>query len=87
MGLIGVLLAMFVGVFWRNDGLQFMISLVGVIVFTGLAAYDAQRLKEMALAVPGGQVGSLAVLGALSMYLNFINLFLFLLRFLGNRRD
>jgi FtsH-binding integral membrane protein len=87
MGLIGLILATFVGFFWHNGGLQFMISLVGVIIFTGLAAYDAQRLKEMALAIPGGQVGSQAVLGALSMYLNFINLFLFLLRFFGNRRD
>jgi FtsH-binding integral membrane protein len=87
MGLIGLLLASLIGIFWHNDGLQFMISLVGVIVFTGLAAYDAQRLKEMALALPGGQVGSLAIVGALALYLDFINLFLFLLRFLGNRRD
>jgi len=67
--------------------LQFMISFVGVIVFTGLAAYDAQRLKAMALAMPAGQTGSYAIVGALALYLDFINLFLFLLRFLGNRRD
>ena len=87
MGLIGVLLASFVGMFWHNDGLQFMISFVGVLVFTGLTAYDAQRLKGMALAMEGGAVGQYAIVGALALYLDFINLFLFLLRFLGNRRD
>jgi uncharacterized protein len=87
MGLIGVVLASIVGMFWHNDGLQFVISFIGVIVFTGLAAYDAQRLKAMALAMPTGQAGSYAVVGALSLYLDFINLFLFLLRFLGGRRE
>ena len=87
MGLVGVVLASIVGVFWHSAGLQFVISFIGVIVFTGLAAYDAQRLKAMALAMPAGQTGSYAVVGALSLYLDFINLFLFLLRFLGGRRD
>jgi uncharacterized protein len=87
MGLIGLLLATFVGMFWHNDGLQFMISIVGVFIFTGLAAYDAQRLRQMALALPSGQTGSYAVVGALSLYLDFINLFLMLLRFMGSRRD
>jgi FtsH-binding integral membrane protein len=87
MGLIGLLLASLVGLFWHNDGLQFMISVVGVIVFTGLTAWDAQRLKGMALAMPDGQTGTYAVVGALALYLDFINLFLFLLRFMGNRRD
>ena len=87
MGLVGVVLASIVGIFWHNDGLQFVISFIGVIVFTGLAAYDAQRLKAMALATPQGDAGTYAVVGALTMYLDFINLFLFLLRFLGNRRD
>jgi FtsH-binding integral membrane protein len=87
MGLIGLVLASIVGMFWRNDGLQFMISFIGVIIFTGLTAYDAQRLKSMALAVPAGQGGSYAIVGALALYLDFINLFLFLLRFMGNRRD
>jgi uncharacterized protein len=87
MGLIGVVLASVVGMFWQNDALQFLISFIGVIVFTGLTAYDAQRLKAMALAMPAGQTGSYAVVGALTLYLDFINLFLFLLRFLGNRRD
>ena len=56
-------------------------------VFTGLAAWDAQRMKQMALAVPEGQAGSFAIVGALALYLDFINLFLFLVRFFGGRRD
>jgi len=86
MGLVGLILASILGVFWHNDALQFLISVVGVIVFTGLTAWDAQRLKQMALALPAGQVGAHAVVGALSLYLNFINLFLMLLRFTGSRR-
>jgi len=87
MGLIGLVLASVVGMFWRNTALEFLISVVGVIVFTGLTAWDAQRLRQMATALPEGQLGSHAILGALSLYLNFINLFLFLLRFMGGRRD
>ena len=87
MGLVGLILASIIGMFWHNDALQFLISVVGVIVFTGLTAYDAQRLKQMALAVPSGQAGSYAIVGALSLYLDFINLFLMLLRFTGSRRD
>ena len=85
MGLVGLILASIVGIFWHNDALQFLISVVGVIVFTGLTAYDAQRLKEMALALPEGEAGSYAIVGALSLYLDFINLFLMLLRFTGRR--
>lgn len=87
MGLIGVVLASVVGIFWQSDALQFVISFIGVIVFSGLAAYDAQRLKAMAFATPGGQTGTYAIVGALTLYLDFINLFLFLLRFTGGRRD
>jgi FtsH-binding integral membrane protein len=86
MGLIGLVLAMVVGFFWHNAGLQFGISIVGVIVFTGLSAWDAQKLKIMATSVPEGQIGSYAVVGALRLYLDFVNLFLFLLRFLGGGR-
>ncbi|MGH7356923.1 MAG: Bax inhibitor-1/YccA family protein [Candidatus Rokuibacteriota bacterium] len=85
MGLVGLILCSIVGLFWHNDALQFLISVVGVIVFTGLTAYDAQRLKQMALALPEGQAGSYAIVGALSLYLDFINLFLMLLRFTGRR--
>jgi uncharacterized protein len=87
MGLIGVVIASIAGMFWHSDGLQFVISFIGVIVFTGLTAYDAQRLKEMALTTPQGDIGSYAIVGALALYLDFINLFLFLLRFTGGRRD
>jgi hypothetical protein len=87
MGLIGIILASIVGFFWHNEALQFVISVVGVLVFTGLTAWDAQRLKQMAVALPEGRMGAFAVVGALSLYLDFINLFFFLLRFTGNRRD
>ena len=87
MGLIGVVVASLVNIFWQNDALQFVVSFIGVIVFTGLTAYDAQRLRAMAVALPSGQTGSYAVVGALALYLDFINLFLMLLRFTGSRRD
>src|SRR5438876_110971 len=82
---IGLGVTAIVGVFWHNDALQFLISVVGVIVFTGLTAWDAQRLRRMALALPERQVGGYAIVGALSLYLDFINLFLMLLRFTGRR--
>ena len=87
MGVIGIVLASLVNIFWQNDGLQFVISFIGVIVFTGLTAYDAQRIRAMALALPSGHTGSYAVVGALALYLDFINLFLMMLRFMGHRRD
>lgn len=85
MGLIGLVLASIVGMFWHNDALQFLITVVGVIVFTGLTAWDARRLKQMGAALPEGQGGAYAVVGALSLYLNFVNLFLMLLRLQGRR--
>jgi uncharacterized protein len=87
MGLIGLVLASVVGLFWHNDGLQFMISVVGVFVFAGLTVYDAQRLKELAFATSAGPASGATIVGALTLYLDFINLFLFLLRFMGSRRD
>ena len=87
MGLIGLLIAMVVGFFWKAPALQFVISVVGVLVFTGLTAWDAQKLKAIAAVTPDNQVGGRAVVGALRLYLDFVNLFLFLLRFLGGRRD
>jgi FtsH-binding integral membrane protein len=87
MGLIGLIIAMVVSFFWQNDMLHFVISVVGVLVFTGLTAWDAQRLKHMAVALPDGRVGAFAVVGALSLYLDFINLFFFLLRLMGGRRN
>jgi len=87
MGLVGGIIASVFGFFWHSDTLQLVISLVFVIVFTCLTAYDAQRLKAMALQVEGSQAGSYAVGGALSLYLNFINLFLTILRLFGSRRS
>jgi len=87
MGLIGIIVAYLVSFFWHSPALQFTISVMGVIVFTGLTAWDAQQLKAMAVAVPEGRVGSYAIVGALKLYLDFINLFLFLLRLFGSRRD
>jgi len=87
MGLIGLVIASIIGLFWHNDGLQFVISFIGVIVFAGLTVYDAQRLKGLAFSTNAGSVSSITIVGALALYLDFINLFLFLLRFLGNRRD
>ena len=87
MGLIGLIIASIINIFWLNSALYFVISVVGVIVFTGLTAWDAQRLKEMAVSLPDGRVGSYAVVGALSLYLDFINLFFFILRLVGGRRD
>jgi FtsH-binding integral membrane protein len=86
MGLIGVVLASVVGIFWQSDALQFVTSFIGVIVFTGLAAYDAQRLKAMALMTSAGETGSYAIVGALALYLDFVNLFLMLLRLQGGDR-
>lgn len=85
MGLIGLVLASIVGMFWQSDALQFLITVVGVIVFTGLTAWDAQRLRMMALEVPAERASAYAVVGALSLYLNFVNLFLMLLRLQGRR--
>lgn len=86
MGLVGVVLASVVGIFWQSDAFQFVTSFIGVIVFTGLAAYDAQRLKSMALMTSAGGTGSYAIVGALSLYLDFVNLFLMLLRLQGGGR-
>jgi len=87
MGLIGLVIASIVNIFLFNDMLSFVISVVGVVVFTGLTAWDAQRLKHMAVALPDGRVGAYAVVGALSLYLDFINLFFFILRLMGGRRN
>jgi FtsH-binding integral membrane protein len=85
MGLIGIVICSVVNLFIKSDGLSFVISLVGVFVFLGLTAWDNQKLKVMATAT-GPQQESFAVIGALMLYLDFINLFLFLLRLFGGRR-
>jgi FtsH-binding integral membrane protein len=87
MGVIGLVLAMLVNMFLKSTGLDFVISAVGVLIFAGLTAWDTQRIKEMYSVQDDGTVaGRKAVMGALALYLDFINLFLFLLRFLGDRR-
>ncbi len=87
MGLFGLILASIVNLIWPSGALSFVISVVGVLVFAGLTAYDTQRIKEMYDVHDDGTVaGRKAVMGALSLYLDFINLFLMLLRLLGERR-
>ncbi len=87
MGLIGLIIAMLVNMFLKSTGLDFVISAAGVLIFAGLTAWDTQRIKEMYDPMEDGTiVGRKAVMGALSLYLDFINLFLFMLRFLGDRR-
>jgi FtsH-binding integral membrane protein len=87
MGLFGLILAMLVNMFLKSSGLEFAISAIGVLIFAGLTAYDTQRIKEMYSANDDGTIaGRKAVMGALQLYLDFINLFLFLLRFMGDRR-
>jgi len=87
MGLFGVILAMIVNIFLKSTGLEFVISVLGVLVFAGLTAWDTQKIKEMYDVNDDGTIaGRKAVMGALALYLDFINLFLFLLRFMGDRR-
>ncbi len=88
MALIGIILATVVNMFLQNSLLELIVSAVGVLLFTALTAYDAQRIKDMAATVSGGESeAKVAVMGALALYLDFINLFLMLLRFLGVSRD
>lgn len=87
MGLIGVLLASVVNLFLQSSGLEFVISVLGVLIFVGLTAYDTQKIKSMYLEEDHQEVASKkAIMGALTLYLDFINLFIYLLRFLGDRR-
>jgi FtsH-binding integral membrane protein len=87
MGLIGIIIASLVNIFLKSSGLDWTISVIGVLVFAGLTAYDTQRIKEMYSVMDDGSVaGRKAVAGALSLYLDFINLFLMLLRLMGDRR-
>jgi FtsH-binding integral membrane protein len=86
MGLFGLVAAVVVNVFLGSDTVGFVISIVGVVVFTALTAFDIQRIQGGALMARTGSLEKAAVLGALTLYLDFINLFLFLLRILGGRR-
>ncbi len=87
MALIGLIIASLVNIFVGSDTMGWIISVVGVLIFVGLTAWDTQQIKTMALTAPGAAAGRLAVLGALTLYLDFINMFLYLLRFFGDSRD
>ncbi len=87
MGLFGLIICSLVGIFWHNSTFEWIISFLGVAIFIGLTAWDTQQIKRMAETLPASTAGHLATLGALNLYLDFINLFLYLLRFFGSSRD
>ena len=87
MGLIGIIIASIVNIFMKSTMMYFVISILGVLIFVGLTAYDTQKIKNMYLATDSGEIiGKKAVMGALTLYLDFINLFIMLLRLFGQRR-
>ena len=86
MGLIGIIIASIVNIFVMSDMMAFVISVIGVLIFAGLTAYDTQKIKEMYYQGHGHEaLGKLSIMGALNLYLDFINMFLFLLQLFGNR--
>ncbi|GAA4527993.1 Bax inhibitor-1/YccA family protein [Chelativorans composti] len=88
MGLFGIIIASLVNIFLASSALQFAVSVIGVLIFAGLTAYDTQRIKEMYYEGDSTLVaGRKAIMGALTLYLDFINLFMFLLQFFGNNRE
>jgi FtsH-binding integral membrane protein len=88
MGLIGIIIASLVNIFFASAAVQFAISIIGVVVFTGLTAWDTQRIKEMYWEGDGNEIaGKKAIMGALALYLDFINLFVMLMQLMGNRRN
>jgi hypothetical protein len=88
MGLIGIIIASIVNIFLQSSALQFAVSVIGVLVFVGLTAYDTQKIKEMYWEADDAEThGKKAVMGALNLYLDFINLFVMLMSLFGNRRD
>ncbi|SVB21005.1 uncharacterized protein METZ01_LOCUS173859 [marine metagenome] len=87
MGLIGIIIASLVNIFLKSSMMYFAISIIGVLIFVGLTAYDTQKIKNMYLVSDSGEImGKKAVMGALTLYLDFINLFIMLLRLFGQRR-
>lgn len=87
MLLFGLIIATVVNIFLRSETFYWILSFAGVIIFVGLTAWDTQQIKRIAAVAPDDSIGRLAVLGALNLYLDFINLFLYLLRFFGASRD
>lgn len=89
MGLIGIIISFVINIFWQNSMFDFLISAIGVFIFVGLTAYDTQKIRRMGEEMgdeDSERVGKIAILGALALYLDFINLFLLLLRFFGRER-
>jgi FtsH-binding integral membrane protein len=87
MGVVGLLVAMVINMFLRSPAMQLAISAIGVLIFAGLTAYDTQKIKSMYAHVAGtDMIGKAAIMGALTLYLDFINMFQFMLSFMGNRR-
>ena len=87
MGLFGIIIASIVNIFMKSSMMYFVISIIGVLIFVGLTAYDTQKIKNMYLASDSGElIGKKAIMGALTLYLDFINLFIMLLRLFGQRR-
>lgn len=84
MALFGLIIVMIVNYFLKSSTVEWIVSAVGVLIFIGLTAWDTQQVKRMAMMAPDGYVGRLATIGALNLYLDFINIFLFLLNFFGN---
>ncbi len=91
MGLIGIIIASVINIFIQSSAMQMIISYIGVIVFIGLTAYDTQKLKNMSLTMPDNATGAMirkgALMGALTLYLDFINLFIMMLHIFGGNRD
>ena len=87
MALIGLVIASLVNIFVHSSTFDWIISIAGVFIFVGLTAWDTQQIKTMAMMTPGDSLGRLSTLGALTLYLDFINLFIFLLRIFGGNRD
>jgi FtsH-binding integral membrane protein len=88
MGLIGIVLVSLVNIYFRSPAMDFAASLIGVGIFMGLIAWDTQKLKSIYYQVGGGALGEkMSIMGAFTLYLDFLNLFLYLLRFFGNRKD
>jgi FtsH-binding integral membrane protein len=85
MGIIGLFVAMILNIFFNSGPISLIISIVGVVIFTALTAYDVQRIQSGALAAQTGSMEKAAVIGALHLYLDFINIFLFVLRLTGGR--
>lgn len=88
MGVIGLIVAMILNIFLKSSGVQFAISTLGVLIFAGLTAYDTQKIKNTYLELAGSNsdfLGKSAIMGALTLYLDFLNMFMFLLQFMGNR--